>query len=335
MYQNRRVAVVVPCYDVGDRLAGVLDALPGFVDDVVIVDDGSANPVRVPPRRTGPRIVTLRHAVNRGLARAMETGLRAALNLGADIVVKVDGDGQMDPSQMERLVAPIAAGHADIAKGNRFLRRSHLAGMPLARVAGNLALSFMSKLASGYWTVFDPTNGYIAVRRQVLEEIDLSRLGPGYFFEISLLCQAFLVGAVARDVSMPARYNGEKSSLSIRRAALVFPFLLVRAYVRRMALQHFVREFTPVALFLIAGASMLGAGLACGTRTWLHSASLHQATPTGTIVVVAMLVLAGFHLLVQALVMDIGSVPARSPWAPLEESAAATGRERGSTLAVR
>lgn len=333
MYQDRRVAVVVPCYDVGDRLAGVLDALPRFVDIVVVVDDGSAEPVAAPLRRPGPRVVTLRHDVNRGLARAMETGLRAALDLGADIVVKIDGDGQMDPAQMERLIAPIVAGQADIAKGNRFLRRSHLAGMPLARLAGNLALSFMSKLASGYWNVFDPTNGYVAVRRQVLEEIDLTRLGPGYFFEISLLCEAFLAGAVARDVPMPARYNGEKSSLSLRRAAMIFPFLLVRAYLRRMALQHVVRDFTPVALFLIAGASMLGAGLVYGTRTWLHSASLHQQTPTGTIVVVAMLVLAGFHLLVQALVMDIGSVPTRSPWAALE-SADAAERER-QTVAAR
>jgi len=333
MYQSRRVAVVVPCYDVGDRLAGVLDAMPHFVDDVVIVDDGSAEPVVVPPRLRRPHVVTLRHDVNRGLARAMETGFRAALDLGADIIVKVDGDGQMDPAHMERLIAPVAAGQADLAKGNRFLRRSHLAGMPLVRLAGNLALSFMSKLASGYWNVFDPTNGYIAVRRQLLEEIDLTRLGPGYFFEISLLCQAFLAGAVVRDVPMPARYNGEKSSLSLRRAAMIFPFLLVRAYLRRMALQHVVRDFTPVALFLIAGASMLGAGLVYGTRTWLHSASLHQQTPTGTIVVVAMLVLAGFHLLVQALVMDIGSVPTRSPWAALE-SADAAERER-QTVAAR
>jgi glycosyltransferase involved in cell wall biosynthesis len=332
MYQNRRVAVVIPCYDVGDRLATVLAAMPRFVDAAVVVDDGSAAPVYAPPSAHLP-VVVLRHETNRGLARAMETGLRAALDLGAEIVVKVDGDGQMDPAEMERLVAPIAAGHADIAKGNRFLRRSHLAGMPAARLAGNLVLSFLSKLASGYWNVFDPTNGYIAVRRQVLDEIDPGRLGPGYFFEISLLCQAFLVGAVVRDVSMPARYNGERSSLSIGRAVTAFPFLLLQAYVRRMALQHFLRDFTPVALFLIAGVAMLGSGLVYGTRTWLHSASLHQETPTGTIVVVAMLVLAGFHLLVQALVMDIASVPSRSPWASLDAGTEAADPARESTRA--
>jgi glycosyltransferase involved in cell wall biosynthesis len=320
MFRNRRVVVVVPCYNVGDRLAGVVEALPAFVDDVIIVDDGSSVPVTAAVNhRTWPNAITIRHEANRGLARAMETGFRKALELEADVIVKVDGDGQMDPLELPRLVAPIVAGHADIAKGNRFLRRRHLAGMPPLRLLGNLILSFLSKLATGYWNVFDPTNGYVAVRRQVLEEIDLARLGPGYFFETSLLCQAFLVGAVVRDVSMPARYGDERSSLSLRRVSLAFPFLLLRAYARRIALQHFLRDFTPVALFLITGGAMLGTGLVYGTSVWRHSASLHQATPTGTIVIVSMLVLAGFHLLVQAFVMDFGSVPNRSPWAPLEK----------------
>jgi hypothetical protein len=315
MFRNRRVAVVVPCYDVGDRLPAVVAALPPFVDHVIVVDDGSRVPVSPDLEHLAPsRTIVIRHEANRGLARAMETGFRKALELNAEIVVKVDGDGQMDPAEMPRLLAPIVAGHADVAKGNRFLRRRHLAGMPPLRVMGNLVLSFLSKLATGYWNVFDPTNGYIAIRRQALEEMDLSRLGPGYFFETSLLCQAFLLGAVVRDVSMPARYGDEKSSLSLRRASMLFPVQLLRAFVRRIALQHFLRDFTPVALLLIAGGAMLGTGLAYGTTVWRHSASLHQATPTGTIIIVSMLVLAGFHLLVQAFVMDVGSVPTRSPW---------------------
>jgi dolichol-phosphate mannosyltransferase len=318
MFHTRRIAVVVPCYNVGGHLRRVLEAMPEFVDDVIVVDDGSADPVSAEAAGRTTSVVTIRHDRNRGLARTMVSGIRKALELRADIVVKVDGDGQMDPLEMPRLLAPIVAGYADITKGNRFLSRRHLAGMPPLRLAGNLVLSFFSKLATGYWNVFDPTNGYVAVRRQVLEEIDLERLGPGYFFETSLLCQAFLTGAVVRDVSMPARYEGAPSSLSLPYASLLFPLLLLGACLRRIALQHFVRDFTPVALFLIAGGAMLGGGLAYGTSVWRHSASLHQATPTGTILVVSMLVLAGFHLLVQAFVLDVGSVPARSPWAPLD-----------------
>jgi hypothetical protein len=177
----------------------------------------------------------------------------------------------------------------------------------------------MAKLASGYWNIFDPTNGYLAIRRQVLEEIDFARLGPRYFFELSFLCQAYLAGAVVRDVSMRARYGGQKSSLSLTKTLFVFPFLLAGASIRRIALQHFLRDFTPVALFLLAGGSMGAIGFSYGVSTWLHSASLHQPTPPGTIAVVGLIVLAGFHLLLQALVMDIGSVPTRSPWASASE----------------
>ena len=319
MYLNRRVVVVVPCYNVGRHLQDVVRTIPAFVDDVVIVDDGSEERVtNVTGAAGAPAVTILRHDHNRGLARAMETGLHKALELGADIVVKVDGDGQMDPLEMARLVAPIAAGHADMTKGNRFLNRRHLAGMPRTRLAGNLALSFLTKLASGYWHVFDPTNGYLAVRRQVLEAVDLSRLGPGYFFEISLLCQAFLVGAVVRDVAIPARYAGEQSALSLRRTIVVFPFRLARACVRRIALQHFIRDFTPVALLLLAGAASAGGGLWYGLSIQLRNASLHQATPPGTLVIVALPLVVGFQLLLQAFVMDIGSVPTRSPWADLD-----------------
>jgi glycosyltransferase involved in cell wall biosynthesis len=319
MFRNRRVAVVVPCYEVGDRAAHVVAALPAFVDHVIVVDDGSSVPVASAIERMAPaKTIVIRHETNRGLARAMETGYRKALELHADVVVKVDGDGQMDPAEMPRLLAPIVAGQADVAKGNRFLRRRHLAGMPLFRLCGNLVLSFLSKLATGYWNLFDPTNGYVAVRREALEEMDLARLGPGYFFEISLLCQACLLGAVGRDVSMPARYGDEKSSLSLRRASAMFPVYLLRAFVRRIALQHFIRDFTAVALLLLSGGTMLGTGLIYGTSVWRHSASVHQATPTGTIILVLMLVLAGFHLLVQAFVMDVGSVPTRSPWPSAE-----------------
>lgn len=310
------MVVVVPCYDVGGRLADVLRSLPAWIDHVVVVDDGSRAPIAIAADDpAGARMTLIRHEANRGLARAMETGYRKARELGADFVVKVDGDGQMDPAEMPRLLAPLVAGSADLTKGNRFLRRRHLAGMPIVRRAGNLVLSFLSKLATGYWNVFDPTNGYVAVRREVIDELDLSRLGPGFFFETSLLCQAFLVGAVVRDVSMPARYGDERSTLSVRRATLAFPFLLIRAFGRRILLQHFLRDFTPVALLLLAGTAMLGAGLSYGTAVWRASASVHQATPTGTIVVVAMLVLAGFQMLLQAFVLDVGTVPTRSPWA--------------------
>jgi dolichol-phosphate mannosyltransferase len=315
MFRNRRVAVVVPCYDVAARVPGVIRTLPDFVDDIVVVDDGSADDPGAAAQATGrPGIVVLRHADNRGVARAMATGFAKALELGADLIVKVDGDGQMDPSQMSTLLAPIVAGEADLTKGNRLLRRRDRAGMPWLRLVGNVILSFLTKLASGYWNIFDPTNGYVAMRRKVVEEIEIERLGPRYFFEISLLCQAYLIGAVVRDIAMPSRYGGEPSSLSPHRASITFPFLLLRACVRRVARQHFIRDFTPVALFLLSGSVLSGVGLVLGLAVWSHNSRLHLETPAGTVVLVGVLLLLGSHLLLQALVLDIGSVPSRSPW---------------------
>jgi glycosyltransferase involved in cell wall biosynthesis len=315
MFHDSGIVAVVPCYNEANRIAGVIRTLPDFVDHAVIVDDGSRDQLAEAVRAVwSSRLVMIRHDVNGGLARAMESGFRKALELGADIVVKLDGDGQMDPLELPRLLAPLVAGHADMTKGNRFLSRRHLSGMPTIRVIGNLGLSFLTKVASGYWNIFDPTNGYIAVRRQVLEEIDLARLGPRHFFETALLCHAYLVGAVVRDVSMPARYGSESSSLSPWWTLVRFPYLLMCAAARRIALQHFIRDFTPVALFLLSGVVMAGAGFAYGLMTWMHNAQLHQPTPPGTIAVIGLPVLAGFQLLLQALVMDVGSVPTRSPW---------------------
>lgn len=317
MYRHHRIAVVVPCYDVAPHLAGVVATLPPYVDHVVLVDDGSRDGfdrAAAAIVSASARVTVIRHPENRGLARAMESGLREALAAGADIVVKVDGDGQMDPNEMTRLLRPIAGGQADLTKGNRLLRRRHIAGMPRARLAGNLLLSFLTKFASGYWNVFDPTNGYVAVRRQLLEEIDLDRLGPGYFFETSLLCEANLAGAVVQDVPMPARYAGEPSSLSVRSALLRFPFLLARAAVRRVAVTHFLRDFTPVALFLLVGGALVAVGGAYGAQAWAFHGARGLPTPAGTIAVAGLPVLAGFQLLLQALVLDIASVPTRSPW---------------------
>lgn len=315
MFRNHRIVVVVPCFNVGRHLAAVVERVPRFVDQVIVVDDGSDDDVAKTVAETGRgRVTVLRHAENLGLARAMQTGLRRALAIGADIVVKVDGDGQMDPTVMSRLLEPIASGSADLAKGNRFVHRRHLAGMPLRRLAGNVVLSFLAKFASGYWHVFDPTNGYLAIRRELLEEVDLERLGPGFFFEISLLCHANLAGAVVRDVPIAARYGSEPSTLSLTSTTLMFPPLLIRACARRVALQHFLRDFTPVALLLLTGSLLSLVGLWYGTAAWLHHSALHQATPAGTIAVAALPTLAGFHLLLQAFVLDIGSVPQQSPW---------------------
>lgn len=307
--------MIVPCFRVAAHLPEMLRGLPLLVDHVIVVDDGS--PDDLTATTCVERTELLRHASNRGLAAAMVTGLKRAFELDVDVIVKMDGDGQMDPAYLPALLEPITSGEADLAKGNRFMRRRHLGGMPAERRAGNLVLSFLAKLASGYWNIFDPTNGYIAIRRQLASELDLALLGPRYYFETSLLCEAYLAGAVVQDVPIPARYRDEESGLSLTRTAAAFPLLLARSFARRIVLRYFVRDFTPIALFLVAGSLLLGCGLALGLWNWLARAGTGHPTPTGTIILALLPLLVGFQLLLQAAVMDIGNVPTRSPWRSL------------------
>lgn len=320
MYEGHRVAIVVPCYRVATHVADVVHSLPTWVDDVVLVNDGSPDGLAEVlaglqrGRSTTPVVHVVPHERNLGLAHAMRSGFARARQLHADIVVKMDGDGQMDAALLPRLLGPIVEGEADFTKGNRFYHRRFVRDMPGIRKVGNAALSFVAKLASGYWHVFDPSNGYLAVRGEVLDLIEPDNLGPGYFFEISFLLEAYLAGAVLLDVPMPARYSDEVSSLSPRRVLVDFPPRLVAATLRRFLVRYFVRDFSFVSLLLVAGLPLLVFGLVFGLWNWYAHSGTGVATPTGTIIVAVLPLLTGFQMVLQALAMDVASVPRHSQW---------------------
>lgn len=315
MFHGKRIVVVVPCYRVARHLRQVLVTMPGFVDAIVVVDDGSPDDIgSVVAAAEEPRAVVMRHETNLGLGRAMATGFREALTRHPDIVVKMDGDGQMDPTHLAALLMPIVKGKADFTKGNRLMHRRTIEGMPPIRLLGNLGLSFVTKVASGYWNIFDPTNGYLALRRELVESLDLDRLGRRYFFESSLLIESNLVGAVVKDVAIPSRYAGEISSLSVTGSLLAFPFLLLRGALRRIVLRYFVRDFTPVALFTVVGGLLALFGASLGAFQWIRNYGSGTPTPAGTVLLAVLPLLVGFQLLLQAAVMDITNVPRESPW---------------------
>lgn len=308
------VVVVIPAYRVADRIASVVARMPAAVRDVIVVDDRSPDALDdALARITDPRLVVVRHDVNRGVGAAMKTGFRLALERGADIVIKIDGDGQMDPALVPQFVAPLAAGTCDLAKGNRFARLGRARRMPWLRRIGNLALSFLVKGASGYWQAFDPTNGYIAIRGDVLRLIDEDQLADRYFFEISLLCEAYLARAVLTEVPMTPVYDGEASSLHPGAAAVDFTPRLVARTARRVLLTYFMRDFTVVSICLLTGVPAVGFGVAWSSAAWL--ASLRSGVPatTGTVMLGVLPIVLGFQLLLQAVVLDVGNQPRRSP----------------------
>ncbi|HEX5719797.1 MAG TPA: glycosyltransferase family 2 protein, partial [Thermoanaerobaculia bacterium] len=246
---------------------------------------------------------------NGGVGAAMITGYRQALELGADVVVKMDGDDQMNPKHLLPLLDPILAGEADYTKGSRFFHTRQLRQMPFVRRAGNLGLSFLTKASSGYWDVFDPTNGYTAIHRRVLEVLDWNNIDRRWFFETSMLIELNLARAVVRDVQIPAKYGDERSSLSAASALVRFPRRLLGAFFRRLWLQYFVRDFSPVSLFLVSGTLLSLFGTIWGLAHWVRSSQTGIEASTGTVMVAVVPLILGVQLLLQAVSLDIQNTP--------------------------
>jgi glycosyltransferase involved in cell wall biosynthesis len=310
VYRDRHVHVVIPAYEVADTIGEVLKSLPDFVDAVTVVDDGSTDGTADVARGVpDPRVTVLQSPANEGVGGAMARGFRLALRRTEGIVVKIDGDGQMDPGYLPRLLDPIVEGRCHYAKGNRFLYQRQLDAMPRARLVGNFVLTFLTKLASGYWNVFDPQNGYVAVDVEALRLLDLDRLARRYFFENDMLINLNIYDVRVLDVPIPARYEGERSSMSLARVLGSFPFHLLRGYGRRFYQKHVLRDFSPVALFMLTGLPLLAFGMGFGAWTWAQSWLHNRFASTGTVMLSVLPFLVGFELVLQAIVLEIRDTP--------------------------
>ncbi len=309
---NLHVAAVVPAYNVADELPEVLRSIPDSIRTIVVVDDASKDGTAALAQHRATidhRVIVMRHAENLGVGGAMVTGFRTAIDAGADIIVKIDGDGQMPLWLVPQLVEPLANGTADYTKGNRFRDFQALRQMPLVRRAGNVMLGFLAKAATGYWQCFDPTNGFIAVRADVLSQVPLKKIDPTYFFETSMLAHLYLIGAVVKEVPMPARYAGEHSSLRIGRVLRQFPLRLLAALARRLALKNFIYDFNLESIHLAAGLPLFLGGVLFGAWKWFWYAEHELAAPTGTVVLPALAIMLGVQFLVSAAMLDLQGVP--------------------------
>lgn len=237
MIHGLSIGVVVPAFNEERAIARAIRAVPGFVDRVVVVDDASHDGTsRIATRSRRRTLEIVRHDANRGVGGAIVTGYRRTLALGLDVAVVMAGDGQMDPADLPALVEPIAAGRADYVKGDRFRMREVWRVMPPLRVAGNIALSLLTRVVSGYWHVFDSQCGYTAITRQALAALDLERLFPRYGYPNDLLARLHAVGARVEDVPVRPIYGPDWRS-GIRLRTVLHPILgvLVRAWARRIA----------------------------------------------------------------------------------------------------
>jgi glycosyltransferase involved in cell wall biosynthesis len=310
MYRGQRVVVAIPAYRAEAVVATVVQTLPAFVDAIIVVDDAS-------PDRTyeavsalaEPRLVVLRHAQNQGVGGAMRTAYEKALALGCDVVVKMDSDGQMDPERLVDLLDALIEGKYDYAKGNRFLHRDALASMPRHRLLGSLALTFLTKMASGYWHIFDPQNGFVACRAKMLERLDLPLVASDYFFENDMLVHLNVHGARVVDVPLPARYGGEVSSMQVSRILVSFPGRLFRRFWWRIYQRYTLRDFSPVVPLLLSGIVFCTWAVIFGSWSWWRSWETGIVASTGTVMLTVLPFILGFELLLHAMLLDIYSTP--------------------------
>jgi glycosyltransferase involved in cell wall biosynthesis len=309
VYRDRRIAAVVPAYNEEAHVADVIRTMPDYVDHIVVVDDHSTDGTAKAAESVGdPRVEVIRHERNRGVGGAIITAHRRALELGADIDVVLAGDGQMDPESMPSLLDPIVDDGYGFTKANRFFSRRSFAGMPRHRVIGNIALSFLTKLASGYWHIFDPQNGYTAITRESLELIPLDDIAEGYEFENDLLINLNIVEVRARDVQVNARYGNEVSGIQLRRVVPAIMWLLFRGFWKRLIWKYTVRSFSPVALFFFTGLLLTLWGVGFGV--WVITQTLGDAVATtGTVLLSVVPFMLGVQLLIFALVLDIQESP--------------------------
>ncbi len=326
------IAVVIPAYQAETSIVQVVTEFAAVVDRVIVVDDGSSDQTGQAAEALALEgLQVIRHGANRGVGASTKTGIRTAIESRVDIVVKVDADGQMSAEDLPRLLEPLLSNRADVSKGNRWHDRTSLAAMPTIRRWGNLWLSLLTRVASGQWRIFDPNNGYIAWRTELLERVDPDRVPDGFTFEAGMLKEVGILGGVIEDVPLPARYGDHGSHLRVGRSFLEFSAFLLKGIPNRIWRQYFLTDFNTVSLLLLAGSAQIAFGALFGGYHWWRSSQTGIPATAGTVIIAALPILLGFNCLLQALMIDVTTRPLRKACSDLVTGAnAAPWPSRGT-----
>lgn len=309
MYEGKTVAVVVPAHNEEKLIGQVLDTMPDFVDAILVVDDASrdrtADIVTAYCQRPKTRVQLLRHPQNQGVGATITTGYKHALAMGIDIVAVMAGDAQMDPDDLERLVAPIARGDADYAKGNRLFRGESWRMIPHYRYLGNSVLSLFTKIASGYWHIADSQSGYTAIARIALERLDLETIYKRYGMPNDILVKLNVGNFRVRDVSVRPVYNvGEVSGIRLRKVVPTISWLLLRGFCWRLVAKYVIRDFHPLVFFYALGLTLCPAGSLFGGYLLLYRVLVGPVAATSALFA-AFLLISGLQALFFAMWFDM------------------------------
>jgi glycosyltransferase involved in cell wall biosynthesis len=306
--EGKRVAVVVPAHDEEHLIATTLGTIPGFVDRVIVVDDGSADATAERVRTFGDsRVDLVVHERNRGVGAAIVTGYKRALEDDLDVVCVMAADNQMDPDDLEALVRPVARGEVDYAKANRLFTGQAWELIPRTRYLGNAVLSLLTKVASGYWHVADSQSGYTAAGKSTLAVLDLDRVYTGYGFPNDMLVHLNVVNARVRDIpSRPVYGVGERSGIRYHKVAPRISWLLVKGFFWRLREKYVIRDFHPLVFFYAFGFISTLAGLALGILELVYRIG-GNAVSVGTVVLIALLLISGSQFMLFAMWFDMES----------------------------
>lgn len=321
--KEMRIGVVIPSYKVRNHILQVIAAIGTEVERIYVIDDCCPDKSGdfVESHCQDQRVVVIRHAQNQGVGGAVLTGYRAAISENIDIIVKVDGDGQMDPELIPQFIAPILSGNADYTKGNRFFDLEQIHAMPKARLIGNAGLSLLTKISSGYWDLFDPTNGYTAIHRNVASHLPFHKISKRYFFETDMLFRLGTLRAVAVDVPMHAKYADEVSNLKIGKVFSEFLGKNLMNFGKRIFYNYYLRDMSLASFELPIGTLLLLFGLVYGIVNWSSAAQHGVLASSGTVMLAAMPVILGVQLILAFIGFDISSTPKRSIHTQLGRSA--------------
>lgn len=307
------IAVVIPSYKVKKHILNVIKAIGEEAQKIYVVDDccpeGSGEYVE--KECTDPRVVVVFSEKNQGVGGAVMLGYQKAYSDGCEIAVKIDGDEQMDPSLLPQFIAPLVRGKADYTKGNRFFFIEGLSQMPTVRLIGNAGLSFINKIVSGYWNIMDPTNGYTALKLDLLPALPLNKIAKRYFFESDMLFRLNVAKAVIQDIPMHSKYAEEESNLSVTKVLFTFPPMYLTRFAKRIFYNYFLRDFNLGSIALIFSSLSIILGSLFGLYHWFNAYTTGVSTPTGTIMLAVLPIIIGFQSLLFFLQQDISSVPTK------------------------
>ena len=308
MFEGKRVGVVVPAYDEEALIGATLCGIPPLVDRIIVVNDGSSDGTVEQAQGTGdPRVEVISHEQRGGVGAATVTGYRRALAEGMDVVVVMNGDNQMDPEDLPKLVAPVARGELDYAKANRLATGQAWQLIPKTRFFGNAILSMLTKVASGYWHVADSQSGYTVVAREMLELIDLDHVYTNYGFPNDMLVHLNVWNARVRDFpSRPIYGVGERSNMRYRHVVPRIAWLLVRGFFWRLWEKYVKRDFHPLVFFYVMGFIATAAGVLLGLVVVGYRIAGYSI-PIATVVLVALLVISGLQFTLFAMWFDMES----------------------------